>query len=298
MRILNRLFIVFFLLVHCFDKQCHSALQNNEMIDDEFDLSSIRGFPEFKRINLTSGILIISQIDSPLKRKLTVSKNTKNETVSNLASTRQIIIGDCLYLYANGGVGTNLLDSVTYTLETDSIEEIIVSGHGAIIIQGWFSNVFKDLSINLCGNGSVQADNIMVKSLTLNLAGRGEINIGSLYCTSLQTKICGTGTITIKKGCAHSQTVFISGKGGVFTHLLNGENGEVEITGDGGAFINIKTSLKVKAPTISDVTNIGMALMTFTPNKNYLYPFDQKEDNDSEYDEDQVIEEIEGGPLT
>lgn len=256
MKISHYIFIILFFSIQLFQQYCSAAMLNSTPHQHTVTPLNLHGFSAFKRINLTSGTLIIEQVDSPLKRNLTVKEHRQDDTPSKISGLHEQIIGDSLYILVDGGVKTDIEDYVTYSLNIDSIEEIIVSGSGKIIMQGPFRNVSKNLSINMCGKGSFMIDSLMAKHLTLNISGIGDIQISDLYCIDLQTKIGGTGNVIIDNGYAANQNVFISGNGVVNTSGLQGSQAKIKIIGPGKAMIAILNHLAVTGDNHENVFNV------------------------------------------
>ncbi len=122
---------------------------------------------------------------------------------------------------------------VTYTITVKNLEEISLSGAGAIKI---FSLETDQLELDLTGAGSIEIDELYANSLDINLASAGAIVIA---------------------GEVDSQEVDLSGVGSYEAGDLRSDSAEIDLTGAGSAVVWAEESLDVSITGVGSVSYYG-----------------------------------------
>lgn len=124
-------------------------------------------------------------------------------------------------------------DRVTYTLTVTDLNELSLSGAGAVKI---FSLETGDFALNLLGAGSVEIDHLTAHDLAVNLASAGAIVIA---------------------GTADSQSVNLSGVGSYEAGDLKTGSADITLSGAGSAVVWVEDSMNVKVSGIGSVSYFG-----------------------------------------
>ena len=180
----------------------------------------------FNRIRVeTFGEVIIKQgdeeslsIEAPRDYLRYITTEVDDETL--VISTRRGFLGGPIY-------------KVTYTITVKDLEEVSLSGAGAVKI---FELVGDHFEVNLTGAGSVEIDELAADSLEVNLASAGAIVIA---------------------GEADSQKVDISGVGSYEAGDLRSNDAEILLTGAGSAVVWVEDSLDVTVSGVGSVSYFG-----------------------------------------
>jgi hypothetical protein len=131
-----------------------------------------------------------------------------------------------------GFVGTPV-QRVTYTITVTELEEISLSGAGAIKIIELETG---DFSVNLSGAGSVEVDDLTAEGLDVSLSSAGAIVIA---------------------GKAQSQSVNLSGVGSYEAGDLMTATADINLSGAGSAVVWVIDSLDVNVSGIGSVSYYG-----------------------------------------
>lgn len=122
---------------------------------------------------------------------------------------------------------------VTFTINVINLEEISLSGAGAVKVLALETD---DFFANLSGAGSIEIDNLTAEDLNVNLSSAGAIVIA---------------------GKAQSQSVNLSGVGSYEAGDLETASADVNLSGAGSAVVWVTDSLDVNVSGIGSVSYYG-----------------------------------------
>lgn len=180
----------------------------------------------FNRIRIeTFGEILIEQGDSE-----SVTIEAPRDYLRYVTSE---VEGDTLVISTRRGFIGAPVQRVTYTINVINLEEIALSGAGAIKI---FSLDANDLSVYLSGAGSVEIDALKADHLDISLSSAGAIVIA---------------------GEAESQSVNLSGVGSYEAGDLKTRQASINLSGAGSAVVWAEDALDVNVSGIGSVSYFG-----------------------------------------
>lgn len=121
----------------------------------------------------------------------------------------------------------------TFTITVKDLEEISLSGAGAIKIYGLDT---KDMYINLTGAGSIEIDDLQAENLGVNLSSAGAV---------------------IVAGSVEKQEVNLSGVGSYEAGDLQTDETRIILSGAGSAILWVEEDLDVKISGVGSVAYYG-----------------------------------------
>jgi hypothetical protein len=146
--------------------------------------------------------------------------------------TAQVEDGTLVISTRRGFVGTPV-QRVTYTITVKDLQDISLSGAGAIKVHGLTTG---DFSVNLSGAGSVEIDQLTADNLDVSLSSAGAIVIA---------------------GEVQSQSVNLSGVGSYEAGDLKTASADINLSGAGSAVVWVTNSLDVNVSGIGSVSYYG-----------------------------------------
>lgn len=141
--------------------------------------------------------------------------------------------GSTLIIDTRRGFVGGPIRHITYTLTVKDLEEISLSGAGAIKIFALETEQFK---MDLTGAGSIEIDELYAENLDINLTSAGAIVIA---------------------GEVDSQEVNISGVGSYEAGDLRSDTARILLTGAGSAVVWAEESLDVNITGVGSVSYFG-----------------------------------------
>jgi hypothetical protein len=130
--------------------------------------------------------------------------------------------------FLNSSIG-----KTTFTITVKELEEVSLSGAGAIKIYSLDTNKF---AVNLTGAGSIEIDNLTTKDLEVNLNSAGAVIIA---------------------GSADRQEINLTGVGSYEGGDLQSEDAEIHLTGAGSAVVWAEEYLDAEITGIGSITYFG-----------------------------------------
>lgn len=141
--------------------------------------------------------------------------------------------GETLVISTRRGFVGAPVQRVTYTIEVINLDNVSLSGAGAIKI---FSLETDDFSVNLSGAGSVEIDHLIAEDLDVSLSSAGAIVIA---------------------GQAESQRVNLSGVGSYEAGDLRTSEASINLSGAGSAVVWVRDNLDINVSGIGSVSYFG-----------------------------------------
>ena len=180
----------------------------------------------FNRVRIeTFGEIIIEQGD-----KESLAIEAPRDYLRYITSEVQ---GDILIIGTRRGFVGAPVQRVTYTISVINLDEISLSGAGAVKVY------------------SLETGDFMV-----NLSGAGSIEIDELKADDLQVSLSSAGAIVIA-GEAKSQDINLSGVGSYEAGDLKSDDAGINLSGAGSVVVWVENSLNVNVSGIGSVSYYG-----------------------------------------
>ncbi len=167
---------------------------------------------------------------------------------------------------------------IRYTVVTDALDSILLSGSGDIIAPSIQDENIK-FAVSVSGSGTVETGDLKTRSTKIDLSGSGRIRtaaiehpagrlgvsiegsgrvtVADLDAKSIEGIINGSGKLRVNGGRVTSQNVVINGSGQYIARSVVSKDARVDIPGSGAARVNVKESLGVSIAGSGNVGYIG-----------------------------------------
>lgn len=211
-----------------------------------------RTITEFASIELaTSGVLEITQGDQ-VALTIEAEDNLLSLLTSEVKEKR-------LTLGTTPNVSFRPTKAITYRLSVIALEQITISGSGAVKIGTLNAPAFN---LELNGSGTL-ALGVLTGNMQLvfNIGGSGSAQIDAFTGQNVTINLKGEGNVTLKGEVSHQQ-VSVEGTGRYDGEGLASRTAQVRIAGDGDVSLNVSDQLDVEVSGSGDVWYVGNPTVT------------------------------------